>query len=65
MVRIKIMDGIPCIILDNGVIWSVEKIKQESENLIMSEYFTDIQDSKEKSYYSKVLDEIKRKFGEK
>ena len=65
MVRIKIMDGIPCIILDNGVIWSVEKIKQESENLIMSEYFTDIQESKEKSYYSKVLDEIKRKFGEK
>ena len=65
MVRIKIMDGIPCIILDNGVIWSVEKIKQESENLIMPEYFTDIQDSKEKSYYTKVLDEIKRKFGEK
>jgi len=65
MVRIKIMDGIPCIILDNGVIWSVEKIKQESENLIMPEYFTDIQESKEKSYYSKVLDEIKRKFGEK
>lgn len=65
MVRIKIMDGIPCIILDNDVIWSVEKIKQESENLIMSEYFTDIQESKEKSYYSKVLDEIKRKFGEK
>lgn len=65
MVIIKIMDGIPCIILDNDVIWSVEKIKQESENLIMSEYFTDIQESKEKSYYSKVLDEIKRKFGEK
>jgi len=65
MVRIKIMDGIPCIILNNGVIWSVEKIKQESENLIMPEYFTDIQESKEKSYYSKVLDEIKRKFGEK
>ncbi len=65
MVRIKTMDGIPCIILDNGVIWSVENIKQESENLIMSEFFTDIQESKEKSYYSKVLDEIKRKFGEK
>jgi len=59
------MDGIPCIILDNDVIWSVEKIKQESENLIMPEYFTDIQESKEKSYYRKVLDEIKRKFGEK
>lgn len=65
MVRIKIMDGIPCIILDNGVVWSEEKIKLESKNLIMPEYFTDIQESKEKSYYSKVLDEIKRKFGEK
>ena len=65
MVGIKIMNGIPCIILDNNIIWSVEKIKQESENLIMPEYFTDIQESKEKSYYNKVLDEIKRKFGEK
>jgi len=65
MIRIKLLDGIPCIILDDGIIWTDEEIKNESKRLIMPEYFTKIQESKEKSYYDKVLDEIKKKFGEK
>jgi len=65
MVRIKIMDGTPCIILEEGIIWFLEKFKQEPESLVMPEYFTDIQESKEKGHYTKILDEIKRKFGEK
>lgn len=59
------LDGIPCIMLDDGIIWSEEELKKESTRLIKPEYFTEIQESKEKSYYNKVLDEIKKKFGEK
>ncbi|MFX1365020.1 MAG: hypothetical protein ACFFCE_02755 [Promethearchaeota archaeon] len=65
MVRIRIMDGIACIVLDEGIIISEKDLKQKSKNLIMPEYFTEIQESKENMYYKKVLDEIKRKFGEK
>ena len=65
IIRIKMLDGIPCIILDEGIIWADEEIKKESMKLIMSEYFTKIQESKERIYYYKVLDEIKKKFGEK
>lgn len=65
MIRITILDGIPCIMLDEGIIWTDEEIKKESKRLIMPDYYTKIQDSKEKSYYYKVLDEIKKKFGEK
>jgi len=65
MIRIKLLDGIPCIILDDGIIWTDEEIKIESKKLIMPDYFTEIQESKENSYYKKVLDEITKKFGEK
>ncbi len=65
MIRIKLLDDIPCIMLDDGIIWTDEEIKKESKKLIMPDYFTEIQESKENSYYKKVLDEIKKKFGEK
>lgn len=65
IIRIKMLDGIPCIMLDDGIIWSEAELKKESKRLIMPEYFTEIQESKEKSYYNNVLDEIKKKFGEK
>ena len=65
IVRIKMMDGIPCIILDDGIIWLEENLKSESKKLIMPVYFTDYQQSKEQSYYNKVLEELKKKFGEK
>jgi len=65
MIRIKLLDGIPCIMLDDEIIWTDEEIKKESRKLIMPDYFTKIQESKENNYYKKVLDEIKKKFGEK
>ena len=64
ILRIKIIDGIPSIILDDGIIWSEEMLKKESKNLIMPNYYTDVQESKEKSYYRKVLEELKKKFRE-
>ena len=64
MIRIKMMDGIPCIILDDGIIWSEETLKKESKKLIMPDYFTEFQEPKETSYYKKVLEELKKKFGE-
>lgn len=65
MVKIKMMDGIPCIILDEGMIWSEEELKKESKRLIMPEYFINFQQSKERDYYDKVLEELKKKFGKK
>ncbi|MFW9988346.1 MAG: hypothetical protein ACFFC3_06805 [Candidatus Odinarchaeota archaeon] len=65
IVRIKIIDGIACIELEDGIILSTKDLKRESKKLIMPDYFTDIQESKESKYYNKVLEEIKKKFGEK
>lgn len=59
------MDGIPCIILDDGIICSEKMLKRESQKLIMPEYFTEIQQDKENTYYKKALEELKKKFGEK
>jgi hypothetical protein len=64
MVRIKMIDGIPCIVLDDGIIWSEKEIRQESRGYVMPENFTEFQQSKEKSHYKKVLEELKKKFGE-
>jgi len=65
VIRIAYLDGIPCIILDDGIIWTDEEIKEQSKRLIMPEYFTEIQESKENIFYNKVLDEIKKKFEHK
>ena len=64
MTRIKMMDGIPCIVLDDGIIWSEKKIKQESKRFLILKNFTEFQQSKENSYFKKVLEELKKKFGE-
>jgi len=37
MVRIKMIDGIPCIVLDDGIIWSEKEIRQESRGYVMPE----------------------------
>jgi len=59
------MDGFPCIILEDDIFWLEEDLKIDSKKLIMPEYFTNNQKLKEQSYYSKVLEELKKKFGEK
>ena len=63
--KIKVIDGIPCMIVDDGIFWSKEIIEQKSKKLIMPERFTEFQQNKETNYYKKVLDELKKKFREK
>ena len=64
MLQIEFIDGIPCIKLENGIICTEEDLKKKSQNSILPEYFTKVQETKEKSYYESVLDELKKKFGE-
>ncbi len=64
-VRIKVLDGIPCIVIDDGIFWSKEMLKKESRKLIMPDYFTEYQQDRENTYYKGVLDELKKRFGEK
>jgi len=59
------MNGIPCIILEDGIIWSEKELKQESKKLVMPEDFTEFQQSKESNYFKNALEELKKKFGEK
>ena len=59
------IDGIPCIILDNGIIYSREKYTLNSQKSIIPENFTEHQQSKENSYYKNVLEELKKKFYKK
>ena len=64
MLQIEFIDGIPCITLENEIIYTEEDLKKKSQNSIMPEFFTEVQETKEKSYYESVLDELKKKFGE-
>lgn len=58
------IDGLPCIVLDDGIIWSEKEIRQESRGFEIPEDFTEYQQSKERIHYKKVLEELKKKFGE-
>jgi hypothetical protein len=62
--RIKIIDDIPCIVLDEDIFFLNEERKRGRE-LPISKYFTEFQQSKERAYYGKVLEELKKKFREK
>ena len=64
MIKITMIDGIPCIILDDDTFWTEDTIKKESKKVIMPTYFTGIQETKNSSYYNKVLEELKKKFRE-
>jgi len=65
ILKIKIIDGLPCIVIEDGIFWSKEMLKKESRKLIMPDYFTIYQQDRENIYYKEVLDELKKKFGEK
>ena len=58
------IDGIPCIVLNDGIIWSEKEKRQESRGDLIPEDFTEYQQSKERSHYKKVLEELKKKFEE-
>ena len=58
------IDGIPCIVLDDDIISSEKEIRQKSGGYVGPEDFTGYQQSKERRYYKNVLEELKRKFRE-
>ncbi|MFX1389303.1 MAG: hypothetical protein ACFE9Z_04475 [Promethearchaeota archaeon] len=64
MLEIKFIDGIPCITLEDGIICIDSDLQKESRSFILNKNFTEFQESKEKSYFESVLDELKKKFGE-
>ncbi|HEC37855.1 hypothetical protein LCGC14_1049900 [marine sediment metagenome] len=65
MIRINVIDGIPCIIVEKGIIYSREKNTLELTKSIVPKNFTKYQESKESIYYKKVLGELKKLFREK
>ena len=65
MIIINVIDGIPCIIVEKGIICSREKNTLELTKSIVPKNFTKHQESKESVYYKKVLGELKKLFREK
>ena len=63
--KIKVIDGIPCIIVDDGIFWSKKMQRSEPKKLVMPGHFTEFQQNKENNFYKKVMDELKKKFREK
>jgi hypothetical protein len=64
MLEIKFIDDIPCITLKDGIICINSDLHKESQSFILNNKFTEFQESKEKSYFDSVLEELKKKFGE-
>ncbi|MHA2007494.1 MAG: hypothetical protein ACXABO_07185 [Promethearchaeota archaeon] len=62
--KIKVIDGIPCIELEDNILCTHEELKKKTKKLTIPSYFTEFQQSKEKTYYHKVLEELKKKFRE-
>ena len=65
ILTIRIIDGIPCIILEDNILCTQEELNKKPKKLSISRYFTEFQQSKERAYYGKVLEELKKKFREK
>ena len=72
ILRIKIIDGIPCIVLEDATFFTQDntlctqdKLQKKPKKLYGPGCFTNFQQSKERAYYDKVLEELKRKFREK
>lgn len=64
MIRIKIVDGIPCIVLEDDDEWEEARKKHRAEELNKPD-FTDFMEEKSRKYYNKIKEELKKKFGEK
>ena len=62
--RIKIIDGIPCIVLEDRDEWEDARRKHRIAE-INKPNFTDIMDEKNRKYYNQIKEELKKKFGEK
>ncbi len=58
---IKELKGIPCIVLDEGII----KFKGELSSIKQNNSFSYLLDMKTKKYFKTLLDELKKKLKEK
>ncbi|MFX1256881.1 MAG: hypothetical protein ACFFAN_03400 [Promethearchaeota archaeon] len=68
-IKIKEIDGIPCLILPEGVITYKDELKNtlkdQSKNFVIRNDFTDFQKLKEKNHMNDLLRELRRKFKDK
>ncbi len=62
---IKMIDGIPCIILEDRILLVEHACKIEKVKKIFHGDFTDIQKLKSSKYFDDVREELKKKFREK
>ncbi|TFG04595.1 MAG: hypothetical protein EU539_10520 [Promethearchaeota archaeon] len=62
MVIIKIVDGIPCIVLSENNMDIINKSGQKTTNVILGKDFTEIQRSKERKEMPRLMDELKLRF---
>ena len=65
ILKIKIIDEIPCIVLEEDIFCFQDDIEIKFKSNPVPKYFTEFQQSKERAYYGKVLEELKKKFREK
>ena len=64
MIRVKFIDGIPCIVLEDDDDWEEARKKHRVAELNKPD-FTDVMEEKTRRYYNKIKEELKKKFGEK
>lgn len=62
MVIIKIVDGIPCIVLSENNMDIINKSGRKTTNVILGKDFTEIQRSKERKEMPRLMDELKLRF---
>ena len=64
LIRIIVVDGIPCIVLEDEDEWEKARRKHKLAELHKPN-FTDIMNEKSRKYYNQIKDDLKKKFGEK
>jgi hypothetical protein len=64
LIKIKIVDGIPYIVLEDDDIWTEARLKHKAKEL-QKWNFTDCQQEKHRKYFNQIKEELKKKFGEK
>ncbi|MHA1436991.1 MAG: hypothetical protein ACTSPD_05400 [Promethearchaeota archaeon] len=62
MVEIKIINGVPCIVVPEGVFEFKFKQEYESKDLNKHKNFTEIQNLKDMAFLNEILAELKKKF---
>ena len=64
LIRIVVIDGIPCFVLEDEDEW--EKARRNHKVAELNKpNFTDIMNEKSRKYYNQIKEELRKKFGEK